>query len=343
MRKRNHWIVKVMEACVLRIMMSTWMQLSGGQDFYLRPFYLPNDNPLEEHVRHLLDTRENDSAANMKIRAIKRSKELFEQDVREMSKMANDIEIKRGVRDSFPHPYTEEHGRKFLLSIKRDYGDDVNKYWQQPSHFAIVASDTDAIIGECTAQQMDDPCYDGVRLHDYSLGYWINPKHWGRGIATRALALLVAYVFESFSYAQRVHAEMYAFNKASARVLEKLGFTKEAHHRLPYLKMGKFVDSYVYGILRCDYEHIVHGEVTESTLSVSSETTACSFAANKDEVQRRLERARQEVLDPPGQQASCANASICTSFRSIRSTCRSSVVDIPLATTYSCSFPRAGS
>eukprot|EP01138_Halocafeteria_seosinensis_P010072 gb/GECG01010285.1/.p1 GENE.gb/GECG01010285.1/~~gb/GECG01010285.1/.p1 ORF type:complete len:138 (+),score=11.69 gb/GECG01010285.1/:1-414(+) len=137
MRKRNHWIVKVMEACVLRIMMSTWMQLSGGQDFYLRPFYLPNDNPLEEHVRHLLDTRENDSAANMKIRAIKRSKELFEQDVREMSKMANDIEIKRGVRDSFPHPYTGRSGERcafsstianFTIRVQRSM--DVNSFFQ---------------------------------------------------------------------------------------------------------------------------------------------------------------------------------------------------------------------
>ena len=88
-------------------MLRSWTQFSGGHDFYLRPFYLPNDDPSEEHVRRLLDMPDSDVVGSQKkFEAMQRSKELFEQDVRETSKMANDIQIKRGVRDSFPHPYT---------------------------------------------------------------------------------------------------------------------------------------------------------------------------------------------------------------------------------------------
>lgn len=52
------------------------------------------------------------------------------------------------------------------------------------------------------------------------VGYWIARAHWGRGIATRALALLLEEVTT-----RPLHARVASHNAASIRVLERCGFT----------------------------------------------------------------------------------------------------------------------
>jgi RimJ/RimL family protein N-acetyltransferase len=59
---------------------------------------------------------------------------------------------------------------------------------------------------------------DGVRL----VGYWIGKEHWGKGVATRALAAFLRHVTERPLYAHVVR-----HNIGSIRVLEKCGFSHE--------------------------------------------------------------------------------------------------------------------
>lgn len=59
--------------------------------------------------------------------------------------------------------------------------------------------------------------HDGRRL----VGYWIGRAHWGRGLATIALAGLVRELDE-----RPLHAEAAATNVASLRVLAKCGFVE---------------------------------------------------------------------------------------------------------------------
>lgn len=54
------------------------------------------------------------------------------------------------------------------------------------------------------------------------LGYWIGREHWGRGVATQALALLVDEVS-----ARPLYAHVAAHNVGSIRVLEKCGFRRD--------------------------------------------------------------------------------------------------------------------
>lgn len=54
--------------------------------------------------------------------------------------------------------------------------------------------------------------------------YWIDRKHWGRGIATAALAELVDLVGT-----RPLHAHAAADNTGSIRVLEKCGFVVTGH------------------------------------------------------------------------------------------------------------------
>lgn len=56
--------------------------------------------------------------------------------------------------------------------------------------------------------------------------YWIGPEHWGRGIATAALRLLI-----ELDGTLPMHAQTAADNLGSIRVLEKCGFRVDGHHR----------------------------------------------------------------------------------------------------------------
>ncbi|MDQ3242371.1 MAG: GNAT family N-acetyltransferase [Gemmatimonadota bacterium] len=59
---------------------------------------------------------------------------------------------------------------------------------------------------------------EGVRR----VGYWIGKQHWGKGVATRALAAFLQLVTE-----RPLHAHVAKHNIGSIRVLEKCGFTLE--------------------------------------------------------------------------------------------------------------------
>ena len=54
---------------------------------------------------------------------------------------------------------------------------------------------------------------------DTLVGYWIGREYWGRGVASRALALFLMEVDE-----RPLHAHVAAHNAGSIRVLEKCGF-----------------------------------------------------------------------------------------------------------------------
>ena len=57
------------------------------------------------------------------------------------------------------------------------------------------------------------------------LGFWIGKPYWGRGYATEAARALVGYAFDKLGLTQIV-AGAFRENRASRRVLEKVGFGK---------------------------------------------------------------------------------------------------------------------
>lgn len=56
---------------------------------------------------------------------------------------------------------------------------------------------------------------------EHLVGYWIGRDHWGKGIATAALAAFVQVV-----EARPLHARVVRHNVGSIRVLEKCGFVR---------------------------------------------------------------------------------------------------------------------
>lgn len=75
------------------------------------------------------------------------------------------------------------------------------------------------------------------RYDEAYLWYSVNRAYWGQGYATAAAARLVRFGFEEAGL-RRIFAECHLENVASARVLEKIGMTREAVADASRLRYG---------------------------------------------------------------------------------------------------------
>ncbi len=81
------------------------------------------------------------------------------------------------------------------------------------------------------------------------IGYQLDPAHWGSGVMTRAARVLLEWVFNDGGF-NRVEATVMAGNEPSARVLERLGFKREALLREYKFVRGEFKDYSLWSLLR---------------------------------------------------------------------------------------------
>lgn len=77
--------------------------------------------------------------------------------------------------------------------------------------------------------------------HSASIAYFIDPKLWGQGFATEAAGRMLKFAFEDLKIF-RMSGSCMAHNKASRRVMEKLGYQYEGTARAELYKDGKFID-----------------------------------------------------------------------------------------------------
>lgn len=78
------------------------------------------------------------------------------------------------------------------------------------------------------------------------IGYAVAVEHWGKGIATRAVKMARAKVFEDFPEIVRLQAFADVGNTASHGVLERAGFTKEGTLRKYACIKGRILDVVVF-------------------------------------------------------------------------------------------------
>lgn len=80
------------------------------------------------------------------------------------------------------------------------------------------------------------------------IGYMILPEYNGKGIVTEAVKEVVKYGFDIMKL-HSIEAVIDPDNLASANVLEKNGFIKEAHLKENEFYNGRFWDSVIYSLL----------------------------------------------------------------------------------------------
>ncbi|HZM17678.1 MAG TPA: GNAT family protein [Candidatus Krumholzibacteria bacterium] len=151
-------------------------------------------------------------------------------------KYANNPNVSRHLRDSFPYPYTRRDALRWVAAALAQ---------EEETNFAI-ANAAELIGGIGFVPQMD------VHRKSAEIGYWLGEPFWGRGIVTRAVSALVAHAFEN-SDLVRLYAYVFAGNPASERVLEKNGFVCEGVLRQSVLKNGTLLDQKLFALLRDGY------------------------------------------------------------------------------------------
>ena len=83
------------------------------------------------------------------------------------------------------------------------------------------------------------------------LGYWVRRSVWSQGIATEAAAAALSHALGGLRL-HRVEALVALENKASQRVIEKLGFTREGVAREAEYVDGRYLDHIQYSFLHGD-------------------------------------------------------------------------------------------
>jgi RimJ/RimL family protein N-acetyltransferase len=87
-------------------------------------------------------------------------------------------------------------------------------------------------------------------------GYVLHRDYWGCGYATEASRALLDFGFDRLGL-HRITATCDVENKASYRVLEKLGMRREGHFWKDALKRDEYRDTYLYAVLEEEWsKHI---------------------------------------------------------------------------------------
>ena len=146
---------------------------------------------------------------------------------------ANDREVWRWLRDSFPHPYTDVDATAWLEFATH----------QSPAVNFAIEVDGEAVGGIGLVVGND------ISRLSAEVGYWLGRDHWGQGLATKALRAITSYAFEALAV-ERVFATPFEGNEASFRVLEKAGFSLEGVHRRAAIKDGRILDLRCYSLIR---------------------------------------------------------------------------------------------
>ena len=131
----------------------------------------------------------------------------------------------------FPYPYTQKDGENFI------------QYCMAENGSFIKAIDVDGeMIGAVGLHLQED-----IHKNNAELGYWIAEPFWNKGIVTSAVAEMIEWGFLNLPI-NRIFARPYGSNNASRRVLEKIGFIKEAHLYRNLIKWDEVDDELIYGI-----------------------------------------------------------------------------------------------
>lgn len=155
------------------------------------------------------------------------------EDLPALVKHASHPSVAANLTDSFPNPFTEEAGRRF-----------IEQAIAGPSLRRCIA-----IGGECCGALGLHPKEDLWR-HNLELGYWLAHEQRGKGIMTNAIRQMVQLGFETFPDVTRIYASPFGTNIASQRALEKAGFALEAKLIGTLVKNGVVQDELIYAVRR---------------------------------------------------------------------------------------------
>lgn len=113
-------------------------------------------------------------------------------------------------------------------------------------NWVVTLRHDDAVIGTCTLFRFEP------RHRRAEIGYSLRSDHWGRGLASEAVSLMLEWAFRTLGL-HRVEADIDPRNDGSRRLLERLGFASEGVLRERYFVGDEVSDTELLGLLASDW------------------------------------------------------------------------------------------
>jgi len=158
-------------------------------------------------------------------------------DAKDLAVALSNTKIQDNLRDGLPYPYTEQDGIEYISAMLSANENET---------FAFAITIDGKVIGSIGVFRQEN-----IHRQTAEMGYYIAEEYWGRGIMTEAVKQVCKYVFEK-SDIIRIYAEPFAYNFASCKVLEKVGFHYEGTLRSNAVKNGKVIDMKMYSLLKME-------------------------------------------------------------------------------------------
>lgn len=165
---------------------------------------------------------------------------LKESDVAALFEIHSDPQVMR-YWDS-PIWKNDERGRAMVAR-------DLSLTTQDYLRLGIEPADSGRLLGTCALWGINAQCRRA------EIGYALAARAWGQGYMHEALAALLDYAFTDLNL-NRLEVDTDARNERSARLLERLGFSKEGLFRERCIVDGEVSDSAMYGLLQREWNQV---------------------------------------------------------------------------------------
>lgn len=153
-------------------------------------------------------------------------------DIPALAKYLNNKKIWDNCRDALPYPYTKKDAEQFIDFIEN----------QNEQYNYCIEINNEAAGNICFTRGTD------VEKYNAELGYWLAEPYWKQGIMSKALKLAIED-YLSHSDTMLIYANVYEYNLASMKVLEKTGFHKCGIFSKACFKNGRFLDCHCYELV----------------------------------------------------------------------------------------------
>ncbi|HUW92802.1 MAG TPA: GNAT family N-acetyltransferase [Bacteroidales bacterium] len=146
--------------------------------------------------------------------------------------LANNRKVWDNITDVMPHPYSVRDANAFISMALNSDTEIIFAIEYQGKLAGVIGLHRQKDVFRLTSE----------------IGYWLGEPYWNKGIATNAVKLATHHGITRLGLV-RIFANVYDFNKASQRVLEKGGYKFECVARKAIIKNGVILDDFRYSFL----------------------------------------------------------------------------------------------
>ncbi len=132
------------------------------------------------------------------------------------------------------------------IAFAKTFVKGTQKRNQEGVEFAFVIVDRDVVMGRIGVYKIDQQNKIG------EIGYWISEKAQGQGIVHLACSALLPFCFNVLGL-NRIEIKCGVENSRSQSIPSKLGFVNEGMLRQSEWLYDKFIDLYLYSLLKEDF------------------------------------------------------------------------------------------